>query len=205
MTTVKKKLRKNLGACRKIKPQLGKSPMLSLYHSLMESHVRTGIVSWCHGNTTKKDSIQRSCDHFLQMVFPNPDLRLSMVSNKILSVDQILFQEIAMTMFMIHNGSFPRCFNELFVETSHSMSTRSNRSFNLENPRIQLTKQSLNYKGTLVWNKIPNNVKYVRNSHPLQLFSKETFKNKLREFLLTEGPVATKHHLSEILYSNQEF
>ena len=54
MTTIKKKLRKNLGACRKIKAQLGKTALLSLYHSLMESHVRTGIISWCHGNITKK-------------------------------------------------------------------------------------------------------------------------------------------------------
>ena len=85
------------------------------------------------------------------MIFPNLNLRQAMISNQILSVDQILFQEIAMTMYKIHNGSFPRCINEFFIETPHPMSTRSNRSLNLENPRIQLTKQSLNYKGNLVW------------------------------------------------------
>ena len=205
MITVKKKLRKNLGACRKIKSQLGKFAMLSLYRSLMESHVHTGIVSWCHGNITKKDSIQRSCNNFLNMIFPGSDLRDVMAINHIFSVDQILFQEIAMIMFMVHNGSFPSCFNEFFTETSHRMSTRSNRSFNLDNPRIQLTKQSLNYKGNLVWNKIPNSVKYIRHSQSSQLCSKDVFKNKLKDFLLAEGPVATGLHLSEILYSDRYF
>ena len=139
------------------------------------------------------------------MIFLNLNLRQAMISNQILSVDHILFQEIAMTMYMIHNGSFPCCFNEFFIETSHPMSTRSNRSFNLENPRIQLTKQSLNYKGNLVWNKIPNNVKYIRNAQPCQLYSKESFKQKLKEFILAEGPVATGLHLSDILYSNRDF
>ena len=84
------------------------------------------------------------------------------------------------------------------------MSTRSNRTFNLDKPRIQLTKQSLNYKGSLVWNKIPNNVKYVTGLHPPQLAQINTFKENLKDFILTEGPTAISHYLSEILYSNQE-
>ena len=84
------------------------------------------------------------------------------------------------------------------------MNTRSNRSYNHDRPRIELTKQSLNYKGTLVWNKIPRNVKYVRNSQPPQLVSNNIFKNNLKEFLLTEGPAAIGLYLSEILYTNRD-
>ena len=124
--------------------------------------------------------------------------------NKLFSVDQLLFHEIAMTMLKIHDRSFPHCFKEFFTETSHSMSTCSNRTFNLDKPRIQLTKQSLNYKGSLVWNKIPNNVKYVTGLHPPQLAQINTFKENLKNFILTEGPAAISHYLSEILYSNQE-
>ena len=204
MTSIKKKLRKNLGACRKIKSQLGKSAILSLYHSMMESHVRTGIISWCHGNITLKNSIQRSCENFLKFISPTSDVRNVAAIHNVLSVDQLLFQEIGMAMFKIHNGSFPRCFNDFFTETTHQMSTRSNRSYNCDRPRIQLTKQSLNYKGTLVWNKIPRSVKYIKNSHPLQLVSNNTFKNNLKEFILTEGPVSIGLYLSEILYSNRD-
>ena len=67
-----------------------------------------------------------------------------MIDHKLLTVDQMLFQEIGMTMLKIHNKSFPDCFNEFFIETTHAMSTRSNRTFDLDKPRIQLTKQSLN-------------------------------------------------------------
>ena len=205
MTSIKKKLRKNLGACRKIKKQLGETAMISLYHTMMESHVRNGITSWCHGNTTIKNSIQRSCDKFLKMTFSisNPQaLRHKMNVHQILSIDQILFLEIGMAMQKIHNKSFPTCFNDFFTQTSHAMSTRSNRSFNVDRPRIELTKQSLNYKGTLVWNKIPNTVKYIRCSNPPQLYPNNVFKSQLKNFLLSEGPVAITFYLNEILYSS---
>ena len=84
------------------------------------------------------------------------------------------------------------------------MAIRSNRSYNCDRPRIQLTKQSLNYKGTLVWNKIPHNIKYTKNSHPPQLLSQNTFKNSLKEFILAEGPAAIGLYLSEILYTNRD-
>ena len=84
------------------------------------------------------------------------------------------------------------------------MCTRSNRSYDLDKPRIQLTKQSLNYKGILVWNKIPNNVKYQKGTNPPQLAQKITFKNNLKDFLLAEGPVAIGHYLNEILYTNRD-
>ena len=207
MIAVKKKLRESIGACRKIKSQLSVSAMLSLYHSLVESHVRYGIMSWCHGNITMKNSIQRSCYNFLKMIFStnNPDIIIQhMLNHKLLSVDQMLFFEVGLTMFKIHVKSFPECFNQFFSETTHIMSTRSNRFFNIDNPRIQLTKQSLNYKGNLVWQKIPNSVKYVRGIIPVQLVSFSLFKKNLREFILAEGPTAINFYLSEILYSDGE-
>ena len=127
-----------------------------------------------------------------------------MLNHKLLSVDQMLFFEVGLTMFKIHVKFFPECFNQFFSETTHIMSTRSNRFFNIDNPRIQLTKQSLNYKGNLVWQKIPNSVKYVRGIIPVQLVSFSLFKKNLREFILAEGPTAINFYLSEILYSDGE-
>ena len=135
----------------------------------------------------------------------NPEvLRNKMIEHKILTVDQILFLEIGKIMQNIHNKSFPACFNDFFPETSHSMNTRSNRTFNVDCPRIQLTKQSLNFKGNLVWNKIPNSVKHARNSDPPELHSNAVFKEKVKNFILSEGPAAISFYLSQILYSNQD-
>ena len=205
MSFIKQKTRRNLGACRKIKKQLGVSAMLSLYHSMIESHIRKGITSWCHGNSVKKNAIQRSCDSFLKMTFStsNPNvLRSKMIEKRLLTIDQLLFFEIGLTMLKIRNKSFPSCFNDFFTETSHSMNTRSNRSFNIDHPRIELTKQSLNYKGNMEWSKIPNAVKYLRNSDPPELNSINVFKEKLKDFVLAEGPSAISFHLNQILYSN---
>ena len=101
----------------------------------------------------------------------------------------MLFYEIGLTMLKIYEKSFPECFMEFFTETTHAMTTRSNRSFNIENPRIQLKKQSLNYKGNLVWRKIPNSAKYIRGTNPPQLFSIKLFKKNLKNFLMAEAGV----------------
>ena len=117
MVLTKTKLRKNLSACCKVKSQLSITAMLSLYHSLIESHIRNSIVSWCHGNITMKNSIQRSCDHFLNLILLNHDpvvMRQIMKDHQLFSVDQLLFHEIGMTMLEIHNESFPKCLEEFF-------------------------------------------------------------------------------------------
>ena len=55
MKHIKTKLRKNTAVCSKIQKQLNEPSLLSLYHSMIECHVRYGIDSWCFGNTTAKN------------------------------------------------------------------------------------------------------------------------------------------------------
>ena len=42
-----------------------------------------------------------------------------MAEKNLMSVDQMLFYEIALIMFKIHNNIFPECFGSFFVPTSH--------------------------------------------------------------------------------------
>ena len=64
------------------------------------------------------------------------------------------------------------------------------------------SEQKNSEKPALVWNNIPNNVKYERGSEPPQLVSIHVFKNNLKYFVLAEGPMAIGHYLNEFLYSN---
>ena len=155
MVSIKSKLRRNLVVCRKIRTQIGQLGALNLYHSMISSHIRYGISSWCHGNSVMKNSLEKTSEKFLKMVFANNNseyIQQQMIDQRLLSIDQLLFFEIATDMYKIHNKMLPDCFTELFSCPSHRMTTRSRNQFTSERRRIQLTKQAFNFKGPFIWN-----------------------------------------------------
>ena len=203
MQTIKSKLRRNTAVCCKIKKQLDKNAFLNLYHSMMECHLRYGIDSWCFGNTTMQTSIQRSCNRFLKIALKTTDqvqLESRMEENKILSLDQLLFLEISISMFKIYNYTFPSALQNLFTPISQNRITRSGRRLTSETPRIQLTKQALGYKGPYIWRHIPDFVKY--SNEETKTFRKiNDFKANLQTFLLSIGIAESKRIIDEILNS----
>ena len=100
----------------------------------------------------------------IQNIDDNAQLELKMKEKGFLSVDQILFIELGMSMYQIFNNTFLVAFENFFETLSHQMVTRQRRRFNLGNPRIQLTNQTINYTGQRIWNYIPNEVKYSNHS-----------------------------------------
>ena len=212
MTSIKSKLRRNTAACAKIKRHLNKNAFLNLYYSMIECHLRYGIVSWCFGNSTLKYSIQRSCDRFLQMALKTDQTNLEskMEENNILSVDQLLFLEIGLSMYNLYNDTYPTALTELFTPAvpNPSLTNRPSRNqdrnqdtnqdrFTSEKPRIQLTKQALGYKGPIIWGKIPSFVKYI-NDIESEYRSYNDFKTNLRTYNLSAGIQHSKELICEI-------
>ena len=203
MKAIKSKIRRNLGACRKIRSQIGQEASLKLYHSLIESHINFAITTWCFGNSSMKNSLQRSCDSFLKSTFSIYEpylLRQIMRIEGIMTIDQLLFFEIGKCMFKIHTETFPICFQEYFTPTSHTMSTRSRRIFNTTTPRIQLTKQALDFKGGIVWRLIPNHVKYdIDTSSEYRSFT--SFKEHMKQFVINCGSDVIAEFVMQTQYS----
>ena len=61
------KLRSGLAAVRRVKPFLKQGTLITLYHSLMGSHFQYCISSWCYGNTTITNKLQKICDIFIRL------------------------------------------------------------------------------------------------------------------------------------------
>ena len=175
-------------------------------YSMISSHIRYGITSWCHSNTIMRKSLEKTSEQFLKMVFANNNteyIRQKMIDHRLLSIDQLLFYEIAIDMYKIHNKMLPHCFSELFTNSSHGMARGSRNHSTGERPRIQLTKQAINFKGPFIWRKIPNSVKYCSQENaPLetQFRSFQNFKEKLKDFILNTGPGAIGFYISQILH-----
>ena len=203
MQNIKSKIRQNTAVCLKVKKQLNTNALMNLYHSMIETHLRYGIDSWCFGNTIMKNSIQRSCNKFLKTIFKTNNetqLAIKMEQNKILSLDQLLFLEIGLSMFKIHLHTYPSALQNLFSTTTLSRVTRSRNVLRFETPRIQLTKPALSYKGPHIWKNIPNFVKFC-NEDGETFRSVNDFKSHLISFLLSIGIVESNRIVDEILNS----
>ena len=61
------KLRSGLAAERRVKPFLNQGTLITLYHSLMGSHLQYCISSWCYGNTTIMNKLQKMSDKFIRL------------------------------------------------------------------------------------------------------------------------------------------
>ena len=51
------KLRSGLAVVRRVKPFLNQGTLITLYHSLMGSHLQYCLSSWCYGNTTVTENL----------------------------------------------------------------------------------------------------------------------------------------------------
>ena len=69
MNMIKRKIRSSLGSIMRVKPCLTTKAMLILYNSLLLSHLRYCITSWCFGNRTKINQIQFICNKFIQAMY----------------------------------------------------------------------------------------------------------------------------------------
>ena len=118
-----------------------------------------------------------------------------------MTIDQLLFFEIGKCIFKIHIETFLLCFQEYFTPTFHAMSTPSWRTFNIITPRIQLTKQSLHFKGGIVWRLVPNHVKYENTDCDSEYRSFSSFKNHLKEFVINCGSDVIAEFIMQIQYS----
>ena len=204
MQKIKSKLRSSTAVFSKIKHQINEHASLNLYHTMVECHLRYGIDSWCFGNDTLKNSIQRSSDRFLKMIFKTHDqaeLEIKMEEKNVLSLDQLLFLEIGLTMFKIYNNTYPAALANLFTPLPQHSNSRSHNSLSSDIPRIQLTKQALGFKGPKIWNNIADFVKYSNgDGTPTNRTyrSYKEFKTHLRTYILSIGITESTRIINEI-------
>ena len=70
-------------------------------------------------------------------------------------------------MYKCIKGMLPPCFNHFFqnnlVSNNFTKCTRSRSKFCPSFCRLNITKQSLSYRGPLAWNKAPSSIKQIKS------------------------------------------
>ena len=188
MLSILSKIRRNLGVIRKISPYLTKSVLFQLFHTMIMSHVKYGIMVWHHGNITMKKKIQASANNFIRLIFhmnQTQSVRPTMKESKLLSNNQLFFKEVCKFVQKLENKTIPSGFINLFSDQlrDSNLSTRSNSNYNLPFSRINLTDQAITYHATKAWHSLPPSIKI--NPQTNCLYSNEAFAKRITQYALT--------------------
>ena len=192
MLSLLSKIQRNLGIVRKIARYLNRSSLFQLYHSLIMSHIRNGIIVWHHGNKQIRKKIQACANNFLRLIFhlkPRDSVRALMKENNLLSVNQIYHLEIAKLMQL---SDIPSPFSEIFQGQARQseMSSRSNRTLIQAPSRTIKYEQSIRCSGPIIFNEIPSDIKYDRELPQFQSSNRPQpyfkFVSKMKKFALSD-------------------
>ena len=171
------KIQRNLGIVRRIARFLDQHSLFQLYHSLIMSHIRNGIVVWYHSHAAVRKKIQACANKFLRIIFylkPRDSVRDIMKENKLLSVNQIYHLEVAKLMQKYALRNIPLPFIDIFddqTQTSRTR-TRSNSSIIPGPSTTQKCAQSIRCVGPKIWNSLPNDIRFYHM--PNDIFSDPT-------------------------------
>ena len=155
------KLRSGLAAVR-VKPFFKQETLITLYHLLMSSHLQYCISSWCYGNTTITNKLQKMYDKFIRLACGrnrNSDITYIKQKYKILTIDQLLFKDIAVLCITNAKIKIPAVFSKIFVTNRLQYNTRNNSKIIPKFGSINMCQQSISHRGPTLWSKIPTSFK----------------------------------------------
>ena len=173
MYAVKKKMRAALGAVMRIRSFLNKKAMLTLYHSLILSHVRYCVVNWCFGNETMVGQLQRICNKFVRIIFGlnrRSSVKDVMIENGLLTIKKIRDLEICIFMYKYSNQCLPAALQNLFSIKATRVTTRSNSKYIPPSYRATVCQQSIKFLGPKIWIKLPT---IIKESKSLRTFARK--------------------------------
>ena len=145
-----------------------------MYNALVMPYVNYCGAVW--GNI-KLQKLQNRAARIL--TFSNYDVRSSVLLDELgwERLEYIRLKQLAVTMYKIHNSLSPSYLRRIFTNTSdvHSHNlTNSELNYYVPRPRTESAKGSLHYRGPVLWNKIPSE---IRNLPSLNVF-KTSFHEK---------------------------
>ena len=124
--------------------------LLILYHFLINSQLSYCILNWCYGNKILVKRLQQLCYKFVKLVFSvNSNLTVCDITkeNKLLTIDQLLTEQIIVFMFKQKNGKNPIAFKDIFTKNESKYNTRNKSIFIPKKCSIIICQQVISHHG----------------------------------------------------------
>ena len=137
------KLRCSYHVINKVKQYLDKSSLLILYHSLINSYVQYCVISWCRGNVSMIQKLQKVSTKTINLIDTKKQKNNVFLQHNILEIQQSKQLEIAKFMHNYFNKSLPPAFSDIFaskfLSEKATLCTRSKPKLCPQYCRIKLT------------------------------------------------------------------
>ena len=128
----------------------------------MGSHLQYCISSWYYGNTTITNKLQKMSDKFIRLACGrNRDSDITDIRRKyeILTIDQLLFKDIAAFTFKQSKNKNPSVFSKIFVTNHSQYNTRNNSKIIPKFCSTNMCQQSISHRDPSLWSKVPTSFK----------------------------------------------
>ena len=179
-------LAKNIGILYRLY-YLPQNILKMLYHSLVSPYLNYCNIVW--GFTSKRniDRIHKLQKRGIRLITHSQYLSPSVplfLKMRILPIRELILLETATFMFKLNSNLLPRVFNDYFIRNCsiHNHNTRNSQNIHLPLNRTSMTKSSIYYNGSVIWNNLQTSFK---NSKTIRQF-KRLYKQYLFDVMTTQ-------------------
>ena len=176
---ISKKISKACGSLANLRYCVKTDILREVYHSLIHSYLRYGIVVWGNACDTTLQPLKCLINRAVRIMTFAPFGRIDLdpIYNflNILDLDKVKYFETSKLMYKLKNNLIPTPIGNYFELRGDRT---SNHNYSLRNrerlvsqivPRLESGKNSIQYRGEQIWNEIPI---IIRSCNSLQKFKK---------------------------------
>ena len=148
--------------------------------SLLNSQLSYCILNWCNGNKTLIKRLQQRCNKLVESVLSfnsNSTVCDIMKENKLLTIDQLLTNELIVFMFKQKNGKNSIAFEDIFTKSECKCYTRNKSIFTPKKCSSTVCQQAIS---SAYWNGISLDLKNKKQRV-------RSFSFKVYKYLLSNG------------------
>ena len=170
--SVRTKMAKAIGILSSVRHLLTEPAALTIYHSLIHTHLSYCCGVWGTNYPTYPNSLNSLQRKALKLVnHNNPPQILNLRSNAIL--------QSALTMYRVWHHLHPNSIGRHFHRTAHHMHS----NFHLPRKRTISSMRSLDYSGVKIWNNIHNSIRLSNNISQFKLHLENLLRTSTDDYL----------------------
>ena len=163
--TISKKISAGIAILRRVSNFIPLDTRVNMYNALVMPYFNYCSAVWGNINKGLADNLQKLQNRAARILtFSNYDVRSSVLLDELdlERLQHVRLKQLAATIYKIHNNLSPSYLRRIFTNTSnvHSHNLRNSElNYYVPRPRTESAKGSLHYRGSVLWNRIPSEIK----------------------------------------------
>ena len=163
--TISKKISAGIAILRRVSHFIPFDTRVNMYNGLFMPYFNYYGAVWGNINKGLADKLQKLQNRAARILtFSNYDVRSSVLLDELgwERLEYARLKQLAVTMYKIHNNLSPSYLRRIFTNTSNVHSHNlgnSELNYYVPRPKTESAKRSLHYRGSVLWNKIPSEIR----------------------------------------------